>query len=76
MKSNSNTIYVVEALRNGDREKHSYVVGVWDSLEEAKVAADCEADYRGGKYVCVVNQCALNERMDTDFSATILYQSA
>lgn len=69
-------LYIVEALRAGDREKHSYIVGVWDSLEEAKRAADCEADYRAGKYVCQVQQCVLNAKMDTDFSATILYQSA
>lgn len=69
------TIYVVEALRLGDREKHSYVVGVWDNLEDAKTEADAHAVYRGGKYVCQVNWCRLNGCMDSDASATVLYET-
>ena len=69
------TVYIVEALRLGDREKHSYIVGVWDNLEAAKAAANEHADYRGGKYVCQVNWCRLNSYMDSDESATILYET-
>jgi hypothetical protein len=54
------TIYVVEALRFGDRERHSYVVGVYDTLEAAKTAADDHAEYRGGKYTCEVTAHPLN----------------
>lgn len=69
------TLYYVEALRSGDREAHSYVVGVYDSLELAKIAADDHAAYRGGKYVCQVHQTRLNEPVDSDFSAGLLYQT-
>ena len=68
-------LYIVEALRLGNREKHSYVVGVWDSIAAAKTAADEHAAYRGGKYVCQVNWCTLNSCMDSDQSATVLYET-
>ena len=54
------TLYIVEALRFGNREKHSYVVGVWDNFAAAKTAADDHAAYRGGKYVCEISCCTLN----------------
>ena len=68
-------IYIVEAWRWGDREDHSYVLGCWDNLEEAKKIAVDHAHYRGGKYQCVVQQSVLNKQMDSDWSATILYQT-
>lgn len=36
--------------RWGDREKHSYVLGVFDSLGLAEDCMSVDADYRGGKY--------------------------
>lgn len=68
-------IYVVEALRWGCREFHSYIVGVYSNLEAAKKVADEHTDYRGGKYVCTVSWCNLDEQMDSDMSAHVLYQS-
>ena len=44
--------YVVTMYRFGDREKHSYVVGVYSSIECALDACDVEEEWRGGnKYV-------------------------
>jgi len=54
-------LYVVEALRWGDREKHSYIVGVFSNMELALAAAEYEAGYRGGKYECVVVECNLDK---------------
>lgn len=68
-------IYIVEAWRWGDKEDHSYVVGCWDNLEAAKRAAMTHAEYRGGKYQCVVQHSKLNEEMPQDWNATILYQA-
>ena len=68
-------IYIVEAWRWGDREDHSYILGCWDNLEAAKRAADEHSHYRGGKYQCVVQQCKLNEEMNSDWSASVLYQT-
>ena len=68
-------IYIVEAWRWGDNHNHSYVLGCWDNLEAAKKAAIDHAEYRGGKYQCVVQQSKLNQEMDNDWSASILYQT-
>ena len=68
-------IYIVESLRWGERENHSYIVGCWDNLDAAKKVADEHSHYRGGKYQCIVQQCNLNNQMDSDWSATILYQT-
>jgi hypothetical protein len=47
-------IYTVHAYRYGDRERHSYSVGVYSKKEKALKAADFECNYRGGKYECEV----------------------
>lgn len=67
--------YIVEALRWGDRESHSYIVGLYSELDRAKAAADAHSEYRGGKYSCQVFQCAVDEEVDTDWNASLLYES-
>lgn len=47
-------IYIVLARRWGEDETHSYLCGWSEDVEKAKDVAEKEADYRGGKYVCVV----------------------
>jgi len=47
-------VYTVHAYRWGDRERHSYTVGVYSKKHAAMKAADIEEDYRGGKYRCEV----------------------
>jgi len=54
-------IYIVEALRWGDRELHSYVVGAYSTIEYATAAAAYETDGRGGKYECVITTNKLDE---------------
>ena len=48
-------VFVVEALRWGDREDHTYVVGVFDNLHDACEACVIEELWRGGKYECFIN---------------------
>ena len=48
------TVYTVHAYRWGDRERHSYSVGVYSKKHAALKAAQSEWDYRGGKYECEV----------------------
>ncbi len=48
------TVYTVHAYRWGDRELHSYSVGVYSKKHAALKAAQAEWDYRGGKYECEV----------------------
>ena len=47
-------IYIVHAYRWGDRECHSYSVGVCTEKEQALALAEHEEDYQGGKYKCEV----------------------
>jgi hypothetical protein len=67
--------YIVEALRWGERENHSYIVGLYSDLERAKVAAEEHTEYRGGKYQCVVLQCEMDSQVDSDWSASVLHQT-
>jgi hypothetical protein len=56
-------IYIVTAYRWGDREEHSYVVGVFDNEETAIKQAKLETEFRGGKYECEVRSMELNESL-------------
>jgi hypothetical protein len=53
-------IFVVNAYKFGDRENHSYTVGVFDDYEKSKECAESHTTYRGGKYGCVVEKTILN----------------
>jgi len=68
-----NEMYVVIAYKYGDREKHSYTVGIFDKKHAAKTCADSHTDYRGGKYACVVERCFMNrfENDDDEYSIEI-----
>ena len=44
------SVFVTTMYRYGDREKHSYVLGVWSSSGVAMQAGQTEALWRGGKY--------------------------
>lgn len=48
------TVYNVIAYRYGDNEKHSYPVGVFDTITDAQDAASAEVESRGGKYDCFI----------------------
>jgi len=54
------TVYVVTMYRFGDRDKHSYVLGVWSDKAEADKHANAEVDYRGGKYKADVLKVVVN----------------
>lgn len=53
-------MFVVEMLRWGDREAHSYVIGVFDNIELATLAAEAEKTWRGGKYEYEITEFVLN----------------
>lgn len=52
-----NKIYIVTAYKWGDREAHSYNLGVFNKKHKAQQVAESHAVYRGGKYACVVEEC-------------------
>jgi hypothetical protein len=43
-------MFVTRMLRWGDPEKHSYVLGCYTSIEQARFAGEVEKSWRGGKY--------------------------
>jgi hypothetical protein len=47
-------VYTVHAFRWGDKEQHSYLVGVFSKKHAALKEAEKEEDWRGGKYECEV----------------------
>lgn len=55
-------VFVVEMLRWGERELHSYVEGVFDTEEQALMAASDAEEDRGGKYVAEVTAFVLDQR--------------
>ena len=53
--------YVVTMYRYGDKENHSYLLGVYDDEELAVSEAQIEQTYRGGnKYYPEVMRCEIN----------------
>lgn len=50
--------YVVTAYRWGMRDAHSYVVGCFDTLKDAKASAKLHIMWRGGKYSVEVIRCS------------------
>ena len=44
------SVFVTTMYRYGNRELHSYVLGVWSTLEIAMQAGETEALRRGGNY--------------------------
>lgn len=67
---NKDNLYVVEMLRWGDREKHSYVVGVFDNLKQALDEGVANEIYRGGKYEFSVTSFKRN--VHTTYSAELV----
>lgn len=56
-------LFVTRMLRYGDRDGHSYIVGVYDNEVQAKYAGTCEESWRGGKYSYVVEYFELNSKV-------------
>ena len=54
------SIYIVEMLRWGDRECHSYVIGAFSTAEKAREAGLAEEVWRAGKYTHHITVCALD----------------
>lgn len=58
-------VYVVTAYRWADRERHSYLIGVYPKKHQALQAADIEEAHRGGnKYCCEVLQCVIGDGIE------------
>lgn len=53
-------IYIVTAYRWGERENHSYPLGVFTKKSKAIKCADEHTEYRGRKYGCFVEKCIID----------------
>lgn len=51
-----NIVYIVEMLRYGNREAHSYVSGVYSDRKIAEYEAQLHMNYRGGKYYAEIHE--------------------
>ena len=61
-------VYVVTMYRWGDRESHSYVLGVWSNKELAGLHGGLECNWRGGKYEPKVTEWTIDaNEHDTDW---------
>lgn len=58
-------VYIVTAYRFGDRNNHSYNLGVFSSMSKAVQCADDHFMYRGGKYECIV-EAAIVDRFNNE----------
>ncbi|MFW6219835.1 MAG: hypothetical protein ACOCZ5_01345 [bacterium] len=61
MSNKNNLVYVVIMYRWGDREKHSYLLGVYDNEDVAIKEGVKETAYRGGKYESEIYEIELNK---------------
>lgn len=59
---NSPPIYVVHAMRWGDRVNHSYIVTATLNKADALSVAETEEQERGGKYGCEVTSFNCGEK--------------
>ena len=54
-------VYSVIDHRCSTNTKHSYLVGVYADLKLAIVVAEEQTTYRGGNYICDVEECELDK---------------
>ena len=68
-----NKVYTVHSYRFGDRENHSYIVGVYSSPEKALKEAELEELNRRGEYVCEVIEWEIDSRFEEDTGCKFNY---
>ena len=71
----SQTLYLVEARRLGNRESHTYPLGIFTELEKAISVAEFETNERGGVYNAVVSEIELNYDYSDDTQVFEIYES-
>lgn len=59
-------LHVVEMLRSGSREKHSYVIGVYADREKAELAGEVHSVWRGGKYTYAITRVELDDGLSDE----------
>lgn len=67
--------YIVLARKNGYPESHNYIVAIHSSKERAVIIADKHADYRYGKYACIIFEAIENVYEDDNYLPKEVYRS-
>jgi len=62
----SSKIYYVKAYEYGRRNKHNYIVGIYDNFKDAYDAALREEEIRAGKYSCVIHETKMGGQTEDD----------
>ena len=73
--ADSQKLYFVEARRLGNREAHTYPLGIFTNLEKAINIAEFETTERGGVYNAVVIEMLLNYDYSDDSGCFEIYES-
>ena len=73
--ADSKTLYFVEARRLGNKESHTYPLGIFTELEKAINVAEFETTERGGVYNAVVSEIELNYDHSDDTQVFEIYES-
>jgi hypothetical protein len=68
-----NKNYIVTAYRFGNRSAHSYTIGVFTKKTKAIKAAEDHTTFRGGKYICHVEEAIPDHynNQDNNYTTTI-----
>jgi hypothetical protein len=53
-------VFVTTMYRYGDKDSHSYVLGVWSNEKLAWAAGNTESFWRGGKYMPEVTEWTID----------------
>ena len=61
-------VFVVIMHRWGDSESHTYLQGVFRTLDKAKLIGALSYAYRGGKYEPYIEEVDLSEHNDMDLA--------
>ncbi len=67
----SEVVYPVVAYRFGDKERHSYIVGIFTDDRKAVSEALAEEEFRGGKYECAIYKIPLDTSVQMNGWETI-----
>ena len=59
-------MFVVNMLRFGNIEMHSYILGCYTTFEQARFAGEVEKSWRGGKYEYEITLFNVNDPVDQD----------
>jgi hypothetical protein len=68
--------YVATAYRLSSRQNHSYVIGVFSTLKQAKIAARRVSTETGYKYGYGIDECPLDEEIGDEPENIVDAQSA